>query len=175
MAVTSHAKPGARAWAEVGTLTLVRVVAGIIMTAHGWQKLTDIPGWQQNLAQTGVPAPEVLAYFAIAGEFLGGIGLILGLLTPLAAFGVACVMAVAIVAVHLPHGLFAANNGFEYPLTMLALNLYFMARGGGPISLDARIRRGPRHSRSTMFRPPEGHEERRTPSQPNPPPSLWAR
>jgi hypothetical protein len=77
---------------------------------------------------------------AIVGELFGGLGLVVGLLTPIAAFGVACTMTVAIAAVHLQHGLFAANGGFEFPLVLLASALWFMAAGPGPWSVDALIR-----------------------------------
>jgi putative oxidoreductase len=119
------------------TFAALRVSSGIILAAHGWQKLTDVPSWQEQLQSLGVGAPHVLAYFAIAGEFLGGLGLIVGLLTPIAAFGTACTSAAAIVLVHLGHGLFASQGGFEFPLTLLMVSLLFMAHGGGAWSLDA--------------------------------------
>lgn len=123
--------------------TILRVVVGVIMTVHGWQKMQDVTAWAGNLAQMGIPLPELSAYLSIAGEFLGGLGLILGLFTPLAAFGVAATMAVAIYTVHLFDvngsfkGLLAQNGGFEYPLTLFAVAVFFMANGGGPFSLDA--------------------------------------
>ncbi len=119
------------------TLTILRVVAGVIMAAHGWQKLWGLQEWRNQVAALGLPWPEVTSYLAVAGEFLGGAGLILGLFTPLAALGVSSVLVVAILSVHLPHGLFAQNNGFEHPLALLAIGVFFIARGGGPWSLDA--------------------------------------
>jgi putative oxidoreductase len=130
------------------TYTALRVTCGIILAAHGWLKLTGLEGWQQQLANLGVTAPNVLAYFAIAGELLGGLGLIVGLLTPIAAFGTASVTAAAIVLVHWGHGLFAANNGFEFPLTLLVASLLFMAHGGGAWSLDAVLTRARRARRT---------------------------
>jgi hypothetical protein len=85
----------------------------------------------------GIPLPAVSALLATAGEFLGGLGLIFGLLTRVAAFGVFCTMAVAVFVVHLPNGLLARNNGFEFPLTLLCAAFFFIAAGAGPISLDA--------------------------------------
>jgi len=123
--------------ATVLTMTTLRVVVGVIMTAHGFLKLQDIQGWQGTVAQMGVPLPALFGVLAIAGEFLGGLGLIVGLLTRVAAFGVFSTMAVAIYLVHLPHGLMASNNGFEYPLTLLCTALFFIATGAGPVSLDA--------------------------------------
>jgi len=92
-------------------LTVVRLVLGIVFFAHGAQKLL---GWfggagfngTMNLFthQMGIPAPLALA--AIAAEFFGGLGLIVGLLGRVAAFGIICNMLVAVVMVHSHVGLF---------------------------------------------------------------------
>lgn len=119
--------------------TILRVVVGFIMAAHGWQKASDIVAWTGNLSQMGFPMPEVLAYLSVAGELLGGLGLLVGLLTPIAAFGVAAVTATAVFVVHLNNGLFAKDGGFEYPLTILVVALFFMANGAGPCSLDTLV------------------------------------
>jgi len=131
-----------RRYATDAGLTFLRIVVGVIMAAHGWQKLWGLQQWQQQVASLGLPWPEVSSYLAVAGEFLGGVGLILGLLTPIAALGVVSVLIVAIVTVHLPHGLFAQNNGFELPLSLMAAAVYCVFRGGGPWSLDAILFRG---------------------------------
>src|SRR5262245_35891417 len=94
-------------------LTVLRVVFGGIMAAHGFQKALDPSAFEHHLTQMGVPAPGLMAYLDIAGELFGGLGLVVGLLTPIAAFGVASSMIVAIGLVHLKHGLFLANGGFE--------------------------------------------------------------
>jgi putative oxidoreductase len=129
------------------TYTALRVICGVIFAAHGFQKLMNVAGWQETLASMGVVTPKVLGYLAIAGEFLGGVGLIVGLLTPLAALGTACVAAAAIVLVHWGNGLFMANNGFEFPLALMIASLFFMAHGGGAWSLDAVLFRARRASR----------------------------
>lgn len=119
------------------TLTLVRVTLGVIMAVHGWQKYADFEGTLAFFGgRLGLPAPEFQVWAAIAGEFLGGLGLIFGAVTPIAAFGVVSTMSVAVFVVHWKNGLLASNRGFEYPLTLLTLGLFFMARGGGPYSLD---------------------------------------
>lgn len=122
---------------RVFALTLLRFIAGGIMLTHGWLKLTDVRGTTDMFAQMGIPAPDVSVYLAILGELVGGAALLVGFLTPIASAGVLCVMAVAILFVHLPNGLLVTNNGFEYPLTMGAVALYFLARGAGPVSVDA--------------------------------------
>ncbi|MCC6272072.1 MAG: DoxX family protein [Deltaproteobacteria bacterium] len=115
-------------------LTLLRISTGIIMAAHGWDKLQNLNATVEQFGAMGIPKAGV--YLAIAGELGGGLGLIVGLLTPIAAFGVFCTMAVAILHVHLKNGLFAKDGGFEYPLTLAMVALYFIMRGAGPISLD---------------------------------------
>src|SRR6266496_6315461 len=95
---------------NVATLIL-RMVVGIVFFAHGAQKML---GWFGGYGFTGtmgfftgmmhIPAP--LAFLAIAAEFFGGLGLIFGLLTRIAAFGISCDMLVAVLKVHLPFGFF---------------------------------------------------------------------
>ena len=82
---------------------------------------------------------------AIAVEFLGPLGLAVGLLTRVAAFGIACVMLVAILTVHWPHGFFMnwygnqKGEGFEYHLLMLGIAITLMIVGAGTWSLDRLI------------------------------------
>lgn len=118
-------------------LTLLRVGVGLIMAIHGFAKLMDVTGTAESFAHIGIPAPQVLVYFAIAGELLGGLGLMLGLLARLAALGPVCTMLVAILSVHLGHGLLAKNGGFEYPLVLLLVSGFFALNGPGRLSLDA--------------------------------------
>lgn len=121
-------------------LTVLRVTVGLIMAVHGWGKLTHISDTIAGFGRAGLPFPTICAYLAVAGEFLGGLGLIVGLFTPLAAFGISCVMAVAVFHVHLKNGLMASQGGFEYPLSLLCVGIYFMMRGAGPFSLDSVVR-----------------------------------
>ena len=122
-------------------LTLLRITVGVIMMAHGWQKLTALHETQAAFAGMGIPYPEVSAYLAVCGELLGGLGILLGLLTPFAALGIICVMLVAVFHVHWDNDLMAQNNGFEYPLMILTVAIYFAVRGAGPYSLDALLAR----------------------------------
>ncbi|HCU25167.1 MAG TPA: hypothetical protein DF383_09120 [Deltaproteobacteria bacterium] len=116
-------------------LTLLRIGTGIIMATHGWLKLQNFSQTVENFAGMGIP--KIGVYLAIAGELGGGLGLIFGLLTPLAAFGILCVMVTAIYNVHLSNGLLAKDGGFEYPMTLGLVALFFIFRGAGPISVDA--------------------------------------
>lgn len=121
--------------------TILRIALGVILAAHGWLKIMDYDAWQAQVAQLGIPMPEIMAPLALAGELLGGLGLAFGLLTRLAAFGAFCVMAVAISTVHLKNGLFAQDGGFEFPLILAAASIFFLAAGPGPVSLDTYLRR----------------------------------
>src|SRR5260370_12940875 len=86
-----------------------------------------------------------LVFRAIAGEFFGGLGLILGCITRIAAFGIAMNMVVAIAMVHSSFGFFMnwtgtqKGEGFEYHLLALAITAFLMIRGAGAFSVDRRI------------------------------------
>jgi len=90
--------------------------------------------------QMGIPAP--LALVAIAAEFFGGLGLIVGLLGRVAAFGIICNMLVAVVMVHSHVGLFMnwygnqQGEGFEYHLLAITLGLAVVVKGSGAFSCD---------------------------------------
>ncbi len=129
------------------TLTILRLVLGVIFFAHGAQKVL---GWFGGYGyagtmgfftkQMGIPAP--LAFLAIAAEFLGGLGLIFGLLGRVAAFGIISNMVVAVSMVHFRFGLFMnwggnqKGEGFEYHLMAIALGLAILIKGSGAFSLD---------------------------------------
>ena len=142
--------------------TLLRVTVGVVMMAHGSLKLADPVGTQEFFASAGLPLPATMVWLAVAGEFLGGLGVLVGALTRLAAAGVLCVMAGAIFSVHLGNGLMASNNGFEYPLVLLMASLAFIARGPGPVSIDAVVRqRWENRSRSKHRAAATTHPENR--------------
>src|SRR5690349_22703637 len=92
--------------ADDPVLASLRLVLGIVFFAHGAQKVLGWfggPGFQGTIGfftSMGIPAP--LAFLAMMAEFLGGLGLILGFLSRIAAFGVLCNMLVAIAMVHAP-------------------------------------------------------------------------
>jgi putative oxidoreductase len=129
---------------------ILRLVLGVVFFAHGAQKMF---GWFGGFGFSGtmgfftatmhIPAP--LAFLAIAAEFFGGLGLILGFLTRIAAFGIAANMLVAIGTVHGAFGFFMNWNGtqkgegFEYHLLALAITAFLMVRGAGAFSLDRAI------------------------------------
>ncbi len=127
--------------------TILRLVLGIVFFAHGAQKMLGWFGGHGFSATMGaftggmhIPAP--LAFLAIAAEFFGGLGLIVGFLTRVAAFGIFCNMVVAVLMVHLPNGFFMnwmgtqKGEGYEYHLLVVAVTVFLMIRGGGAASLD---------------------------------------
>jgi putative oxidoreductase len=127
--------------------TILRLVLGFLFFLHGLQMAL---GWFGGYgfsktvdafhAYMGIPAP--LAVLAIAAEFLGGIGLLVGLLGRVAAFGICCTMVVAIFKVHLTNGVFMNWNGtqkgegYEYHLLAIAIAVAIMALGSGALSMD---------------------------------------
>lgn len=127
--------------AEDVAVTALRVMVGVILAVHGALKLMDLPGTEQGFAHLGIPYPHYAVYLAIAGEFCGGLGIVIGLLTRVAALGAMCSMAVAIGYAHIGHGLLAKNGGWEYPLVLALVALYFVTHGAGPASVDAYIAR----------------------------------
>jgi len=87
------------------------------------------------LGGLGIPVPAVSAVILTFIEFLGGIALILGVVTRWAAALIACDMMVAVLVVHLKNGFFNPK-GFEYPLTLLAACIALILSGAGAASVD---------------------------------------
>lgn len=127
-------------------LALIRIVVGLTFLAHGSQKLFQfgIHGVAGAFAQSGIPMPLASAYLATFAEFFGGLFLLLGLLTRLAAIPVAVTMLVAILRVHLKGGFFLPS-GFEYALVLLVANAAFILAGGGAWALDNMLFRSKAH------------------------------
>ena len=119
----------------------LRLALGIIMFAHGAQKVLGMYGGRGWSAWVGGEAPLGLrpAWLwlgaAAVAEFLGGIFVFIGLATRLAALSIALTMLVAIIGVHWG-AFFASNRGFEYPLALLAMAIALVIMGGGQASLD---------------------------------------
>ena len=121
-------------------LAIVRVMLGIVFVAHGAQKLFvfGLAGVSGGFAQMGVPLPGVTGPLVALVEFFGGIALIIGLLTRLAAFGLAIDMLGAIVLVHLKGGFFMPT-GFEFALTLMAACAAVAIAGPGAFAVDNEI------------------------------------
>ena len=121
------------------TLLVVRVVMGVAFILHGWPKIQNPMGWMNAMGGEGVPS--FIQALAALAEFGGGIALVLGLLTPLAALGIVCQMLGALFMVHFPmgHPFVAATGGpsYELPLVYLALGILLLVMGPGRWSFDA--------------------------------------
>src|SRR5437764_4102864 len=127
--------------------TIIRVLLGLVFFAHGAQKML---GWFGGYGFTGTMGfftgamhiPAVFAFLAIAAEFFGGLGLIFGFLTRIAAFGITVNMLVAIAMVHAQFGFFMnwagtqKGEGIEYHLLTLAATIFLMIKGSGAFSID---------------------------------------
>jgi putative oxidoreductase len=124
---------------------IMRVPVGIIFSAHGAQKLFGalggygLEGTGQWMASIGLEPGYWMALLAGSAEFFGGIFILLGLLTRPASLVLAVTMLVAILAVHINNGLFMANNGYEFGLTLLAISLSLLWSGAGALSIDRMI------------------------------------
>lgn len=121
---------------------ILRVPVGLILAAHGAQKLFawfggyGLEGTGQWMASIGLEPGYWLAMMAGSAEFFGGIALAIGLLTRPAAVVTAFTMLIAIFSVHISHGLFVANNGYEFALTLLVATAALTIQGAGSLSVD---------------------------------------
>ena len=121
---------------------ILRVPVGLILAAHGAQKLfgwfggNGLAGTAGWLSSMGMEPGLLMAILAGGAEFFGGLALVLGLLTRPAALVAAFTMLVAIFSVHIGNGLFAADDGYEYALTLMVALLALAVQGGGYLSMD---------------------------------------
>jgi len=116
---------------------LMRGMLGAVFIYHGYPKIIDIPALAENFGPEGMdlPLPMFAATCAALSEFVGGIALVLGFLTRIAALPMAFTMGVAVTMVH--WGAFGAkHNGMEYPLTLGVMLIALALIGPGRVSLD---------------------------------------
>lgn len=130
--------------------TIARITLGVVMLPHGLQKTFGMfggYGWEGTMGfLTGTMGlPYIIAALTILAESAGALGLIVGLFSRVAAFGIFSVMLGAVFTVHLKFGFFmnwdgkGAGEGFEYHLLALALAAIVIITGGGKASLDQMI------------------------------------
>ncbi len=133
------------------SLLIVRVVLGVIFFAHGAQKVF---GWfgghglQGTIGyfQQALRIPPALTVLAALTECFGGLAMVVGLLSRLAALGLIAVMLVAMAKVHWPHGFFlnwslqpGKGHGFEMNLALIGMALAVLVGGAGALSIDRLI------------------------------------
>jgi putative oxidoreductase len=122
----------------------VRLPVGIAMVVHGWGKVINVPGFVQYCDNLGIP--PALAYLAICAEFFGGLGMIVGCLSRIAAFGVGFTMLVAAIMRHVIPGYGYLMDwhagtpwgaeGYEYHTFVVGASLGVMFAGAGAFSID---------------------------------------
>lgn len=126
-------------------LLILRLVLGGIFVAHGAQKLfgsfggLGIEGTAVFHEQLGIKPAKPMAVLAGLAEFLGGILVIAGFLTPLAALALIVVIIVAILKVHLKNGFFATSGGYEFNLVLIAVAVALLLAGSGAYGTDAAL------------------------------------
>ena len=125
-------------------LLVLRVVVGLLLVGHGTRSLfgwfggRGLAGTARYFRSVGYWPPKFITSFAITAEIVGGAALAAGFMAPLAAAVVIGAMLNA-VAIRWRNGLWAANNGFGYPLVIAIAAATLAFTGPGAISLDARV------------------------------------
>jgi putative oxidoreductase len=122
-------------------VAILRLIVGVVLFAHGWNhffgggKLAGTARWFDSI---GIRPGKVHAWVASSVEVAGGVALVLGLFTPLAAAGGVGTMTVALIANHLRNGffIFRKGEGYEYVLTLIAVSVAIGILGGGRLSVD---------------------------------------
>jgi putative oxidoreductase len=122
---------------------LLRFIAGIDLVPHGSQKLFGLfggGGMEHTIAAFGqMGFSPALTWAAACTEFFGGLMIAFGFLTRFGAAAATILLTVAMFKVHMPHGYFNGNGGYEYPMLWAVVCFAIFLRGGGPFSVDARI------------------------------------
>lgn len=118
-------------------LLVVRLVFGLGLMLHGMPKTKSPFGWMGPDA----PVPGILQFLAVFSEVGGGLALIIGLLTPIAAFGIICTMLFAIFGVHLANGdpFVGKGSSYESAAGYFSVALLILLAGPGKLSLDAML------------------------------------
>ena len=128
---------------DVG-LFLIRATAGVLMAAHGAQKLfgwfggSSMAQWTADLAKMGMRPAAAWAYISIGAQFFGGLLLAAGLLTPFATVSLVGPMSVVVIQ-KWDKGFFNVRGGYEFMLLLLVIGVAFGLSGPGAISVDAAI------------------------------------
>ncbi len=119
-------------------LLLARVILGVVMFAHGYQKMmiNGIGRTTEGFQNMSIPLAIVSASFVTVVEFVGSILIIVGALTPLIASLMLVIMGGAAIFVHIPHGVFVQNGGWELVGVIGAGFIALAATGPGRFSID---------------------------------------
>lgn len=125
--------------------TLLRVVCGSFLIAHGWPKwIAGVEVFATNsLARRGIEPALPLAWLVVSTEVVGGALIVAGLLSRFAAGAATCHLAFITFVVSWPLGFSWTRGGWEFPAMWAAVLLYVALKGGGTVSLD-RLLFGPK-------------------------------
>ncbi len=121
---------------------LVRAVVGLVITAHGAQKVLGVwggpglAGWTQGIARMGLRPVPFWAYVSAFAEFAGGLAFALGFLLPVVAAALTIQMGVAIARAHWAKGFWNTKGGLEFPFTLGAVAFLSGIADPGAYSLD---------------------------------------
>jgi putative oxidoreductase len=124
-------------------LLVLRIVIGLIVAAHGAQKLLGwwggpgMAGWTAAMTRMRIRPAAAWAWLSALSELLGGLGFALGLLTPLPSFAIVAAMLVAVALVHWPNGFWNGKRGYEFNLSLVAAAVAIALTGPGAYSLDS--------------------------------------
>ncbi|RDV01827.1 DoxX family protein [Undibacter mobilis] len=120
--------------------TLVRVVLGLVLFMHGWQKVNTFGLDKVSTAfATNYGLPGASAYLVAFVELIGGAAILIGLFTRFFASASAILLLVAMFAAHWAKGFYAGQGGYEFALTLGIVAFFIAIRGGGRYSVDAKI------------------------------------
>lgn len=122
---------------DVGLL-LGRVALGVVFIAHGWQKFDDMghSGVTKMFETMDVPMASLSAYYSTWVELIGGIALLVGVVTPIVGLLLTLDMAGAFWFVHKGNGVFVTENGYELVLALGGAALLLALAGAGRFSID---------------------------------------
>ncbi len=127
------------------SLLLLRVFVGLLVAAHGAQKVfgwfggPGIPGTQQMVRRLDVHPSIFWAWVSALNELVGGLLLALGFLMPLGPLMIFANMLTAIFGVHIGKGFWNTKGGVEFPLTLLVAAAAMGFAGAGIYSIDAMV------------------------------------
>lgn len=127
-------------------LLILRIGVGLIVAAHGAQKLfgwwggPGMTNWAGAMTRMRMRPPVLWAWVSAIGEFAGGLAVAIGLLSPLGSFAIVGSMVVAIALVHWPKGFWVSKGGFEFNLSLVAGATALAITGPGAWSLDSLLR-----------------------------------
>jgi putative oxidoreductase len=126
-------------------LLVLRISVGCSMAYHGINKAKNVAGTASWFASIGMKWPKQQASVAAITEVVGGIGLAVGVLTPLTLAAITALMVVAIVTVHLKVGyfIFLTNGGWEYCASIIAVSAALSLTGPGNWSIDSALGMNP--------------------------------